>query len=104
MKPKVSDKAKELYTKLHQLAHAVQTGVMYEIEKTPANSATSPKHLRTGVNMAMCENAALVELLIDKGIFTLEEILQYNCNKVQEEVENYERRLSAAYGMKITLG
>ena len=105
MKPKnISPRAVELYDRLVQLSHAMQTGVAYEIEKTPSNSATSPKHLRTGVNAAMVEHAALVELLVEKGIITLEEFLERNCAKMQEEVDKYEERLSKAYGgVKVTL-
>lgn len=60
-----------------QAMHGIQTAVAYEIERDVAKgmskSATSPKHLRVGVNAAMAEQGALAQLLMDKGIFTLEE-------------------------------
>jgi hypothetical protein len=97
-------KNRELLEKIFALSHAIQTGVAYEMEKTPEHSATTPKHLRTGVNLAMLENAALAELLVGKGVVTMEEVLKSNINKLEQEVESYEARLSKTYGVKIKLG
>lgn len=51
-------------------AHAIQAGVAMELEldqreKGSAGPA-SPKHLRTGVNMAMVHEGALANLLVTK--------------------------------------
>ena len=52
----------------HQrLCHAVQAGVAQEMS-IPTDASTDPKHLRVGVNIAMCDQAALVKLLVEKGI------------------------------------
>ena len=54
-----------------QALHGIQSGIALEIEK--GSDCASPKHLRVGVNSAMCEHAALVRLLIEKEIITEEE-------------------------------
>lgn len=68
--------------------HAIQTGVAFEHSRGSEDG--TPKHLRTGVNIAMCDHAALVKLLIAKGLFT---------DEAEEEVKRYEERL----GGKVTL-
>lgn len=77
--------------------HAVQTGVKYEIAISdfPSRDDTtphSPKHLRTGVNMAMVEISALVWLLIEKGIITESEYLEALRLATNQEVATYEAR------------
>ena len=54
-------------------AHAMQTGVAFLMER--GDKATEPKHLRVGINSAMVEHAALVRLLISKGVITDEDDL-----------------------------
>lgn len=41
-------------------AHAVQTGVMCDLEFNPESG--KPKHLRAGVNLAMAKHAADIKL------------------------------------------
>src|SRR5262249_16738309 len=48
--------------------HAMQTGVAIKMNYDPAE--TQPKHLRVGINSAMCDHAAVVPRLRDKGIIT----------------------------------
>lgn len=60
------------------LAHAVQTGVKSTMEHDRAHHPArdqdrdeyGAKHLRTGVNMAICEHSALVRIMLDKGLIT----------------------------------
>jgi hypothetical protein len=88
---------------LHNLyINAVQSGVAFSVAKGEGD--TSPKHLRTGVNLAMVEHAALTELLIEKGLITYEEFLTALVKKTREEEEKYEDNLSVVYGKKVTLG
>ena len=89
-----------------EACHAMQTGVAYEMEKNP--SVVSPKHLRVGVNSALCDSAALAELLIEKGVITEEEYRAAITRKMNEEVVRYEKLLVELYGgegnnVKITL-
>lgn len=57
--------------------HAMQTGVAAMIG---CDNSTTPKHLRVGVNSALCDNSALTMLLIKKGIITEDE-----CDKALAE-------------------
>ena len=82
-------------------AHAMQSGVATTMQID--SDTTSPKHLRVGVNSAMCDHAALVRLLIAKGLFTQEEYTKEVADEMERERTRYEARLSAHYGKKITL-
>jgi DNA-binding sugar fermentation-stimulating protein len=95
------------------LLHAVQTGVMYEMQlgfekgqdlspDTPVGRAV--KHLRTGNNARACDHAALVGLLIRKGLITEEEYAEALLAEMATEKKRYEERLSQHYGANITLG
>lgn len=85
-----------------EACHAMQTGVAHKMRLDP--SETSPKHLRVGVNVAMSDHGALVELLIAKGVFTLEEITAVMTAKMNAEVDSYEQYLSEQLnGAQITL-
>jgi len=76
--------------------HAMQTGVKYEMEsdalRGAVNSATTPKHLRVGVNSAMVSHTALVQLLISKGLLTEEEYYHSQALAMEVEVKRYEKR------------
>lgn len=90
-------------------AHAMQSGVAAEMGFHEAHggtsSATSPKHLRTGVNVAMRDHSSIVSLLIRKGILTDEEVMAALADGMEEEVRLHERLVSDLYGgAKITLG
>lgn len=83
----------DLKKKYLELAHAVQSGVAFQMIVSPAESGCSPKHLRTGVNMAMCSESATARLLMQKGVFTEEEYFQMLVNVLEEEVRKYEESL-----------
>lgn len=86
-----------------RLTHALQSGVAAKMQHEGQGGSTSPKHLRTGVNMALCDSGALIELLIDKGVITKQEIRNALCSKLEAEVKGYEKELSEIYGRKVTL-
>lgn len=92
----------ELERRYHAAAHAVQAGVAMELADDERNGnpnpATSPKQLRTGINMAMVEHGALVRLLIAKGLFTEEEYFAELVAGVEDEKRAYEARLTARHG------
>lgn len=69
-------------------AHAMQTGVAFLMER--GDNATSPKHLRVGVNSAMVEHAALVRLLIGKGVITDEEYTHSLRLEMEAEAAHYQ--------------
>jgi hypothetical protein len=89
-------KIDDLRQRVAALSHAIQTGVAYDLEKSP--SSGTPKHLRTGVNIAMVEHGALVRLLITKGLFTEEEYYEQLIAGLEDEKRTYEERLQALYG------
>lgn len=84
--------------------HAVQTGVAMEMRKEQEEHGDDwhqrhHKHLRVGINSAMCESAALIRLLVDKGITTYEEWQGYLEDEVNREVERYRERLQEMLGV-----
>ena len=83
--------------------HAMQSGVAMKMNYDPSD--TSPKHLRVGVNSALCDQAALARLLIDKGIITEAEYEAAITAEMGREVERYETWLQTHTGAnaKITL-
>lgn len=84
----------ELHAEYLKLCHAMQTGVAFRDDKRDQ----SPKQLRVGVNSAMCDNTALVRLLIAKGIITEEEHMQAIRDEMEREVERYRQHIAAEKG------
>lgn len=76
--------------------HAMQSGVAMEMKL--GSTDAEPKHLRTGINSAMCDGAALVKLLVAKGIITMEEYDKAIEEEMNLEVKRYEARLSKMMG------
>jgi len=92
----------EKKAKYAALGHAMQTGVAYKMELDP--SETTAKHLRVGVNAAMCDHAALAQLLMKKGVLTEDEYLDALIESMEREVAGYQDELNRLYGgVKITL-
>lgn len=84
--------------------HAVQSGVATEIgQKGAKGAAADPKHLRTGINMAMCDHTALIRLLIDKRIITDAEYHEALADEAEREKARCEERLTGELGTKVTL-
>lgn len=63
----------------------------------------SPKHLRTGVNAALVNDAALVNALIKKGLITHEEFMASVAEMMEAEKKRYEAMLSERFKANITL-
>ena len=82
-------------------AHAMQSGVAAMMNYSPPS--TSPKHLRVGVNAAFVQNAALLRLLVDKGVFALAEYEKYLADEMEREVERYQEALKRHTGKNIKL-
>lgn len=81
--------------------HAMQTGVAHDGERSAAN--LEPKHLRVGINVALCDHAALVALLITKGVISEEEYLVAITDQMEVEVRRYEADVSDRLGFKVVL-
>jgi hypothetical protein len=86
----------ELAERYHQACHAMQSGVAMEMER--GSTDTMPKHLRVGLNSALCEHAALVRLLLEKNLITDEEYELALIAEMEREVARYEERLSTLMG------
>lgn len=78
------DRYRDLGLSYMEAAHGVQTAMAHRIGL--GQGLASPKHLRTGINLAMVEHGALVSLLIDKGLFTSEEYMEYLRLATNEEL------------------
>lgn len=81
--------------------HAVQSGVA--AEHADGSQDGTPKHLRVGINSAMIGQAALARLLIDAGVFTLDQWEAALADQAEAEVALYEQRLSGRRGTRVTL-
>lgn len=84
----------------HAAAHAMQSGVALDHERNGAHDGT-PKHLRVGVNVALCDHAALVRLLVEKGIFTEEEYAKAIADEMEREVERYRQKLGLGDNVRL---
>ena len=65
-------------------AHAMQSGVAMEMNHRA--QPTEPKHLRVGVNSAMCDSSALARLLINKGLITHDEYTKAITDEMRREM------------------
>lgn len=81
--------------------HQMQTGV--KVDQETGSDDGTPKHLRVGINVALCDHAALITLLIEKGVFTQEEYLKKLCETMEQEVERYKKILNTKFGREIDL-
>lgn len=72
-------------------SHAVQTGVA--MEHAMGSKDQEPKHLRVGINSALCDQAGLVRLLVEKNLITEEEYLKAIADEMEREKKRYEDRL-----------
>lgn len=82
-----------------QATHGVQTSLAFGF----FDRSMEPKHIRTGVDMSKSDMLGLVCLLIDKGLFTSEEYIEYTRLAANNEVRMREKEASAQTGKSITL-
>jgi len=83
--------------------HAVQSGVAMEIDAAVEGHGTTPKHLRVGINSALIGQAALAGLLIERGLFTIDDYEAALATEAELEQTRYEQRLSDEFGTTVTL-
>jgi len=67
-------KATDLGLSYEAAAHGVQTAIAYVMES--GGTATTPKHMRTGIDMQKADTGGLATLLVAKGVFTWEEYME----------------------------
>ncbi len=90
------EQVKLLQDRYHAACHAMQTGVAYDQQYNPKDK--EPKHLRVGINVALCDHTALVRLLIDKGLITELEYWQAVTAEMDREVERYTAKINERFG------
>lgn len=103
--PPLTEAEKQIIQEYESACHAMQTGVAYDQEFGSQDG--SPKHLRVGLNTQKSDHAALVSLLIDKGIIDRHEYFLRIREFMKREVKWYEEMLSKHpnfSGAKVTLG
>jgi hypothetical protein len=81
---------KDLGLSYVEAAHGVQTAMA--LEQSQGGKSLTPKHLRTGLNLRAADTLGLVCLLMDKGVFTEEEYLEYIRLSANHEVALEEAR------------
>lgn len=80
--------------------HGLQTAVAYELGLSGKSATRDPydvsgthaKDLRVGLNAVMCDHAALVDLLVTKGVVTLDEYVERQRRWANEELARYQAR------------
>lgn len=92
----------EKWKRVHALEHAMQSGVAMEAHHG-LSKAHEPKHLRTGVNYALVEVGAVIDLLVRKGLMTEDEVVDAVLAGMEREVEGYKKRLSEHFQTTIEL-
>jgi hypothetical protein len=96
MEMNLSEQAKANIHRYEAAMHAMQTGVAYVMEKDP--SETSPKHLRVGVNSSLIEQAAIAEILVEKGLLTWDEYYKKLADVAERERNSYKEHVNNLYG------
>jgi len=92
----------ELRARYLAALHAVQTGIEYKRQYD--RSFVSEKHMRVGVDSAHISQAALIRVLIAKGIVTYEEYMEALATEAESEKARYEAELTEHYGRPVKLG
>lgn len=90
-----------------EAAHGVQSAIRYRLiksrghypssESVMSDDFASPKHLRVGIDLRASDAAGLARLLIDKGLFTEEEYVEYMRLAANEELAREQDALGAAF-------
>lgn len=84
-------------------AHGVQSAVKYEMEQRKRPVDDELKHLRVGIDMRAADMRGLVELLIKKGVLTVEEYVEEMRLAANEELARYEDHVRRTYGLPPTM-
>jgi len=95
----MNDKIKDLGLPYEVAMHGVQTAIANEIER--GNTFATPKHLRVGVDGSKADMFGLVCLLIDKGIITEDEYVEYMRLGANTELANWEEKYSEQAGLDV---
>lgn len=92
----------EFDKRYYELGHAIQSGIAYLMGRE--TTITDPKHLRVGIDIAHVTDHAIAELLMAKGIFTMDEYRAQLLKSMQDEVDRTTARIEKLTGAKVVLG
>lgn len=87
----------DLELSYEEALHGVQSALAYKIENGLTKSA-EPKHLRVGIDSSKSDHAALVALLLRKGILNIDEYLEQLRLQINEELHQHEEEVRRATG------
>ena len=96
---------KDLGLTYEAAGHGIQSALRYDMTQRgipdDEQDATLKyiKHLRVGVDMRASDAFGLVELLISKGVITLEEYIEHMRLAANHELARYERHMRDQYGL-----
>ena len=81
----------------YRAAHRVQSAIAFN----PVRPRDEYKDLRTGLDLSKSDQGGLVTLLIQKGVFTMEEYLNAIAVSAEQEALSKEDELSAIIGVNV---
>lgn len=87
----MKDQRVDLGLSYEDALHGVQTAIQFELD-TKASQTTEPKHLRVGIDSAHISDAAIVRLLLKKGVITQAELDESLRIQANDELAHYERQ------------
>lgn len=109
--PEISPALARAMEEISHLTHAIQTGVLFELEHDMKAHPLTPemtrllKHQRVGLNCEMVYNGALIKTLCEAGVITYDAYIQNQLQMMRQEVAMYTRRIRELTGNPLlTLG
>lgn len=81
---------RDLGLSYEQAAHGVQSAVA--LKEARNDPILTPKHMRVGIDLSKSDQAGLAQLLMDKGLITLEEYLEYVRLAANDELSREEEQ------------
>ena len=88
---------KDLGLTYMEASHGVQSAIVHAMREPEYYSAAEPKHLRVGVDLRASDAAGLARLLIDKGLFTLDEYCEYMRLAANQELHDWQLQTGLTY-------
>ena len=76
-----------------QALHGVQSAIKHDFSKKRRGPDETAKHLRVGIDSSLATHLGLARLLIDKGVFTMEEYTEYIRLATNQELYRYQQIL-----------
>ena len=83
-----------------EAAHGVQSAIAHGMSSGATD--TEPKHLRVGVDMSKSDLYGLATLLMEKGVFTLEEYVEHMRLAANTEVARFEAEATERLGATVS--